>query len=83
MIYELRKKEGSDIAIRECFAKLGLEDLWIFIRQNILGDPKVFIFTLLIALTMFLIARKYDSIIIQIISGVIFFGLLIFQIILI
>lgn len=83
MIYELRKKEGSDVLIKEFFAKLGLEDFWIYIRQNILGDPKMFIFSLLICLAIFLMSRKYESVLLQIISGISFFGLLIFQIILI
>lgn len=83
MIYEVRRKPGSDIPIREFFAKLGLEDFWVFIRTNILGDPKTFVFVLIISLAIFLIARKYESILMQIISGVTFFSLLIFQIILI
>ena len=82
MIYEIRKKEGSDMLIRDFFARLGMEEVWNSIR-HILGDPKTFIFCLLISLALFLIARRYDSVIMQIISGIVFFGLLIFQIILI
>ena len=83
MIYELRKKPGTDVPIREFFSKLGIEYVWDFIRTQILGDPKTFIFTLLVSILVFILAKKYESIFMQIISGTVFFGLLIFQIVLI
>lgn len=83
MVYELRRKPSSDVPVREFFAKFGLEDFWVFIRTNILGNSKTFIFTLIISIIIFLLARKYESILIQILSGVTFFGLLILQILII
>lgn len=83
MVYELRRKPGSDVPIKEFFAKLGLEDFWIFIRTNILGDSKTFVFTLIISIVIFILARKYESTLMQIFSGITFFGLLILQILII
>lgn len=82
MIFELREKPGSDVAIKEFFAKFGLENFWIFLRTNILGDTNTFIFTLLILLFIFGISHKYESIFLEIISGISFFALIIFKLIL-
>jgi hypothetical protein len=77
MIYEVRKEPHSDMQIREFLAKYGLEDAWVWIRTNILGQPITFISALMVCLILFLIARKCDSLFMQILCGFAFFFLLI------
>ena len=77
------RQPHSDIQIQEFFHKIGLTELWPYIRANILGDAKMFTFVLVVSLIVFWMGHKYDSLFIEVLSGFIFITTIILKVMII